>query len=206
MRGLRRAFFAVAVIAAIWLPSPAAAGEALQLATSSDQSAAEAVLGPHWKQLSRRAGMIFSGTVLSTPASARTRTDYAVPAVELSFQVDRAIAGVKAGQILTIHEWAGALSNLRPLRRGDRVLLLLYPPSRLGLTSPVGGSQGQIRLDGTGQNIVDSKAAVPALKAKPGSMGNNQAPMSTVSAHGLAGVRSITLTQLERAIRAARGE
>ena len=34
-------------------------------AQSSDQVAAERVLGPRWKQLSRRAGMIFAGTVLS---------------------------------------------------------------------------------------------------------------------------------------------
>ena len=111
--------------------------------------------------------MIFSGTLIGTTAP-EVRTDRAVPAVELSFRVDRAIAGVEAGQVLTIHEWSGAWSQLRPVRRGEHLLLFLYPPSHLGLTSPVGGAQGQIRLDSAGNGT--------------------------------------TLTQLERAIRGARGK
>jgi hypothetical protein len=42
-------------------------------AQQSDEVVAERILGPHWKQLSRRAGMIFAGTVLSTtPQTATT--------------------------------------------------------------------------------------------------------------------------------------
>jgi len=192
----RRVFSAVAVIAAICLSSLAAAEDPDQLATNSDRAAAERVLGPQWKELLRRAGMIFSGTVLSTTA-AELRTDRAVPAVELSFRVERAIAGVNPGQVLTIREWAGAWSGLRPMRPGDRFLLFLYPPSRLGLTSPVGGSQGQIRLDATGQNVVDRKPEVPL------GMADRPLPSLAASAHE---ARQVTLAQLERAIRGARGE
>ena len=192
----RRVFSAVAVIAAICLSSLAAAEDPDQLATNSDRAAAERVLGPQWKELLRRAGMIFSGTVLSTTA-AELRTDRAVPAVELSFRVERAIAGVNPGQVLTIREWAGAWSGLRPMRPGDRFLLFLYPPSRLGLTSPVGGSQGQIRLDATGQNVVDRKPEVPL------GMADRPPPSLAASAHE---ARQVTLAQLERAIRGARGE
>src|SRR5208282_3617164 len=86
-------------------------------AQQSDQVIAERVLGPQWKQLSRRAGIIFAGTVLTaakqnvatqpaaTDQAAPTTVPAAIPAMELSFRVDRAIAGVERGQVLTIHEW-----------------------------------------------------------------------------------------------------
>src|ERR1035437_8875135 len=119
-------------------------------AQQSDQVIAERVLGPQWKQLSRRAGMIFAGTVL-TAAPPTAATDQAVPAVQLSFRVDRAIAGVEPGQVFTIHEWVGAWSMHRPMRRGQHILIFLYPPSRLGFTSPVGGSLGQFALDPSGK-------------------------------------------------------
>lgn len=143
----------------------------------TDQAAAERILGPQWKQHSRQAGMIFSGTVLSASKArvgdgrlviggrvdgrviaggasegapiSRTlnRTGAgAVTAITLRFRVDTAIAGVEAGQVLTIYEWAGAESLHPPMQPGERLLLLLYPRSRLGLTSPVGGAQGQILL------------------------------------------------------------
>jgi hypothetical protein len=125
-------------------------------AQQSDQAVAERVLGPQWKQLSRRAGMIFAGTVLASPSGsnrepANDRLVMATatgitPAAQLSFHVDEAIAGVKQGQVLTIREWPGAWSRQRPMRQGERLLIFLYPPSRLGLTSPVGGSLGQVPL------------------------------------------------------------
>src|ERR1019366_6593758 len=129
-------------------------------AQQSDQALAERVLGPQWKQLSRRAGMIFAGTVLNATAqtvapqtAATDRIDPGTtPAVQLNFRVDEAIAGVERGQVLTIHEWAGAWSMHRPMSKGQHFLMFLYPPSRLGLTSPVGGSLGQIALDSSGQN------------------------------------------------------
>jgi hypothetical protein len=148
----------------------------------TDQAEAERILGPQWKQHSRQAGMIFSGTVLSvgtaqvngeklvsgglvdgrviaggptddrpiSVTSSRTRAG-AVVAIPLRFRVDTAIAGVQAGQVLTIYEWAGyewaaAESMHPPMQPGEHLLLLLYPRSRLGLTSPVGGAQGQILL------------------------------------------------------------
>src|SRR5208337_650662 len=157
MRASRRVF----VVALVCLPSFCLSSFAA--AQSSDQVVAERVLGPRWKQLSRRAGMIFAGTVLSAATrSAPTRTaatDRAIPgttpAVQLSFRVDEAIAGVERGQVLTIHEWAGAWSMHRPMSKGQHILIFLYPPSRLGLTSPVGGALGQIALDPSGKNVSD---------------------------------------------------
>ncbi len=176
-------------------------GASFALAQPSDQVAAERVLGAQWKQLSRRAGMIFAGTVLgSTPPA--TTIDRAIPAsipaVQLSFRVDRAIAGVARGQVLTIREWAGAWSSSmqRPMIKGQHILIFLYPPSRLGLTSPVGGSLGQIALDANGKNVVERKAAA-ATELRDASF-----PRSHATAAGV----SVSVVQLERAIRSARSK
>jgi hypothetical protein len=159
-------------------------------AQQSDQVIAERILGPQWKQLSRRAGMIFAGTVLvpvpqiaTTQASSTSPLAGAMPSLELSFRVDEGIAGVERGQILTIHEWTGAWSMQRPMAKGQHILLFLYPPSRLGLTSPVGGSLGQVALDSSGKNV-----------------SNLASPRTPISSD------SVTVLQLERAIRSARAE
>src|ERR1019366_9140714 len=166
-------------------------------AQQSDQALAERVLGPQWKQLSRRAGMIFAGTVLTAAAqtAAADRIDPGTtPAVQLSFRVDRAIAGVERGQILTIHEWAGAWSMHRPIRSGQHILIFLYPPSRLGFTSPVGGSLGQVALDPSGKNVAEQKPVAPIGSGNESST-QPRVPVDT---------GSVSIVQLERAIRSAR--
>jgi hypothetical protein len=179
-------------------------------AQQSDQVIAEHVLGPQWKQLSRRAGMIFAGTVLAAAAQTVTTqtpaTDRAVPAgvpaatpaVQLTFRVDQAIAGVKQRQILTIHEWAGAWSMHRPMSSGQHILIFLYPLSRMGFTSPVGGSLGQVALDPSGKNV--SKYEQKAGAAVSPRDESSQQPLVP------ADTRSVSVVQLERAIRSARNE
>jgi hypothetical protein len=146
----------LALLGVLCLGSVVAAGQ------SADRSVAERVLGPRWKQMARGAGMVFSGTVLAVISS--PAQDSAVSTVELKFKVDRAIAGVRAGQVLTVREWAGAWSMHRPMRVGDRVLLLLYPPSKLGLTSPVNGPFGQVALDRAGKSPLSQAATVLQLE------------------------------------------
>ena len=195
-------------------------------AAPTDQAAAESVLGPQWKQLSRRAGMIFTGTVInagtvvgSVPGTGTAATTIESGAsskvrlggnfLDLHFRIDRPIAGVTSGQILTIHEWAGAWSRQPALRSGDRVLLFLYPPSRLGLTSPVGGQQGQIRLDSTGENILGQNAAARNIAEHVQSPGSKEPSSKTGSPDAAAASavsKAIPVSQIERAIRAARGE
>ncbi len=180
----------------------------------SDQAAAERLLGPQWRRLARRAGMIFAGTVLSTgPRLAQNTTSSDTPSnlrwggdfIEVRFRIDRPVAGVQRGQILTIREWTGALSRQPALRSGERVLLFLYPPSRLGLTSPVGGAQGQLRLDSTGQSVADQSIADPASPARSKSQGGHDQDSPAV-ANASAVHKRTSVSQLERAIRAARGE
>lgn len=160
-----------------------------------DQIAAARALGPHWRQLSRSAGMVLAGTVLGVEAQP-ARNDRPVPTIQVKFRVDRAIAGVQPGQVLTIREWAGAWSTHRAMRSGQRMLLFLYPPSRLGLTSPVGGPLGQVALDSSGKVVA---TPVPVLA---NAMPNTRTPGPP--ARTAAVQQRISVRQLERAIRSAR--
>jgi hypothetical protein len=169
----------------------------LAAAQPSDQVIAERVLGSQWKQLSHRAGMIFAGTVLNSTLPTAT-IDRTIPAVQLSFRVDEPIAGVKRGQVVTIHEWAGALDRHHPMTKGQHILIFLYPPSRLGLTSPVGGSLGQVTLDARGKNV---STAEPRPVAAVG-LRHESSPQPT----GPTDTGIVSVVQLERAIRSARSE
>jgi hypothetical protein len=118
--------------------------------------------------------MIFSGTVLSVETQPAGK-DRPIPLILIKFRVDRAIAGVQKGQVLPVREWTGAWPTHRAMRGGEHLLIFLYPPSRLGLTSPVGGSLGQVLLSSRGEIVktsaaeadVDSAAFAARLKSCP---------------------------------------
>jgi hypothetical protein len=74
--------------------------------------------------------------------------------------------GVSPGQKLTIHEWAGLWARGESYYVGERVLLFLYAPGKLGLTSPVAGALGRFALDSRGY-IVMSPQHVVTLAADP---------------------------------------
>ena len=114
--------------------------------------------GATLEQLSRHAGFIFRGRVLRVE---RLRPAAGSPAtVQVTFQVLEGIRGTRTGDHLTIREWAGAWPAGRPRYRvGQELLLFLYPPSRLGLTSPVGGDAGILPLD--------AQLPAPTLPAPP---------------------------------------
>ena len=104
------------------------------------------------RQVTQLAGYIFAGTVTSierTPGGAS-----AVDSVRITFHVDRAIRGVQTGQSLTIREWSGLWTWGERYHLGQQVVLCLYKPSKLGLTSPVGGSAGHIDVDPDGKVVL----------------------------------------------------
>lgn len=177
----------VLVLALVCLGSSAVAQKQSQ---QRNEDAAAQVFGPRWEQMSRDSGMIFSGTVLGIEAAGE-RDPQHVPIVKVTFHVDHAIAGVHAGREVTIREWAGAWTQ-HPMHTGQRVLLLLYPQSRLGLTSPVGGALGQVEL--SGKNTVVPPAFVSGTE---NSLQLRHPPERKSRAR-------ISLAQLERAIRSAR--
>ena len=85
--------------------------------------------------------MIFAGKVLRVRrVPAENLRD--LETVEISFHVETAIRGVRTGQTLSIREWAGLWVAQPRYRVGERVVLFLYPPSQLGLTSPVADGRG----------------------------------------------------------------
>ncbi len=97
-------------------------------------------------QLSRHAGFIFRGRVLSVERSKPRHGT--VTTVQITFEVVEGIRGVRTGERLTIQEWAGLWGAGQPrYHPGQELLLFLYPRSRLGLTSPVGGELGVFPID-----------------------------------------------------------
>ena len=116
--------------------------------------------------LTRSSGYIFAGTVKSVERI--TPKGNGVTAVEINFHVDQAMQGVRTGQILAIREWAGLWESGERYRPGERFLLFLYPPSKLGLTSPVRG--GRFKIGPDGQVALDpARIGVPARRPGIGS-------------------------------------
>jgi hypothetical protein len=99
------------------------------------------------------AGYIFAGTVKNVRRDAPHAG--AVATMEITFHVDKAMRGVHTGESLVIHEWAGLWQAGERYQPGEQLLLFLYPPSKLGLTSAVGGEAGRFKLDERGQVILD---------------------------------------------------
>ena len=115
--------------------------------------------------MTRAAGIIFSGTVISIarqPAAA----GQAVETVAITFHVENAIRGATPGENLTISQWIGLWSSGQRYRVGERVLLFLYPPSKLRLTSSVAGGMGRFRIDPWGRVLLSAQH-LSAFRADP---------------------------------------
>jgi hypothetical protein len=124
-------------------------------------------------QIVRSAGIIFSGRVISVGRAAGGVEGMAASSFRpgststtVTFQVEDAIRGSTVGRNLTIHEWSGLWSRGERYRVGERVLLFLYSPSRLGLTSPVAGLMGRFAINPQGQIVMNAQNAT-SLAADP---------------------------------------
>ena len=125
---------------------------------------------------SRAAGTIFRGTVLSVERRAPSRPNQ-LGTVEIAFHVDEGLKGVKTGSTIRVREWIGLWNSRDRYRIGERVALFLYPPSLLGLTSPVGGDAGRYPIDDKGRIILDpSSGRTSALVVSNSVAGNTSAP------------------------------
>lgn len=102
---------------------------------------------PALKHVVRSSGMIFSGIVLLVQPSGSD-------AVQITFRVENAIRGVRRGQIVRINEWAGLWTSGERYLKGEHVMLFLYPRSKLGFTSPVGGTAGRYAINTAGQVLL----------------------------------------------------
>ena len=108
---------------------------------------------PNLHAIVTRSGYVFAGTVKAVERI-RPRSQGSVPVMRITFHVDQGYRGVRTGQTFSIHEWAGLWENGEHYRRGERVMLFLYPPSRLGLTSPV--PNGKFPIDSGGRILLPS--------------------------------------------------
>jgi len=106
---------------------------------------------PSLRQMTRDSGYIFEGKVTGIERVADSLTAD-VSTVRITFQVEQGIRGVRTGQTLVIREWVGLWEQGERYRLGERVLLFLYRPSQLGLTSPVAGPWVVLQLIGTGKS------------------------------------------------------
>jgi hypothetical protein len=104
---------------------------------------------PPWQKMTRDSGMVFSGVVTQVRRSASS-----TGTTQITFRVENAIRGVRRGQVVTIREWSGLWNTGERYVNGERVLLFLYPKSKLGLTSPVGGRLGRYAVDAAGRVLV----------------------------------------------------
>ena len=120
--------------------------------------------------------MIFSGTVMRIeriPA----HSGQSVETVRVSFHVENAIRGVTTGTDLTISQWAGVWLSGQSYRVGEKVLLFLYPNSKLGLTSWVGGAMGRFAMDASGRVLLNSPQ-LSAFRKDPVVGGRSRVPFS----------------------------
>jgi hypothetical protein len=107
-------------------------------------------------QLAQAAGTIFSGTVTAVAPHPATGSE-GIETISISFHVEQAIRGATPGEDLTISQWIALWSSGQRYRVGERVLLFLYPPSKLGLTSCVAGPMGHFQIDPLGRVLLTAQ-------------------------------------------------
>jgi hypothetical protein len=136
-------------------------------------------------QIVQAAGIIFSGQVTSVGRAdslaeradghAASPSGQSAAATLVTFKVEHALRGATTGQNLTIREWAGLWTARERYRVGERVLLFLYPPSKLGLTSPVSGPMGRFAIDPQG-GIVMNEQNLSVVATDPVIGGKSRVP------------------------------
>ena len=109
-----------------------------------------------FSQFVRAAGTIFSGTVTKIERRPAGRGE-SLETVAVTFHVENAIRGTVRGRNFTITQWMGLWASGQRYRVGERVLLFLYPKSKLGLTSWVGGPVGRFAMDANGRVLLSTQ-------------------------------------------------
>lgn len=122
-------------------------------------------LPPDLSEITHRAGMIFVGRVLKIEP-VRVAASDEVASVQITFQVEQGVRGARSGETLSFREWAGLWTAGPRYRIGQRLMLFLYAPSALGLTSPVGDRAGEFAVDRDGR-IVLTPGQQQAIRISP---------------------------------------
>ena len=145
-------------------------------------------LSGNLQSLIRPAGIIFSGHVIQVGHDASS----ALPnpaATRITFHVEDAIRGTSPHKTLTIREWSGLWSRGERYHVGERVLLFLYPPGKLGFTSPVSGGLGRFAVDRR-ERVVLNALQITVLRQDPIVRGRSLVPYADF----MPAVRSLSLS------------
>jgi hypothetical protein len=134
-------------------------------------------------QIAQVAGTIFSGTVTTITRRPATHSQ-SIETVAVTFHVETAIRGSTPGEDLTISQWIGLWSSGQRYRVGERVLLFLYPPSKLGLTSCVAGSMGRFVVDPRERVMLSARHRRPDYRYHAHLLYADSASPSRLSANG----------------------
>lgn len=125
-----------------------------------------------FRQITKQAGMIIAGRVILIEPVRLAGSDQ-IASLRVTVQVEQGIRGARSGERATFSEWAGLWSSGERYRVGERLLLFLYPPSAIGLTSPVGGGTGRLAIDERGRVLLppeqDQAIRTPASPIRNGS-------------------------------------
>ena len=115
--------------------------------------------------LSQSDGMVFRGTVLQIEHTQIPGGES--PTVMVSFHVDESFRGCLAGETVVIREWTGLWLKGDRYRVGQQLLLRLYAPSDLGLTSTVANATGKTIV--TPVDPIETKPALALSQTSPSS-------------------------------------
>lgn len=102
---------------------------------------------PAFREMARASGYIFVGTVTSVTPSG---SENSLPTIDVTFRIEKPYRGVQRGQSLRVREWSALWNSGQQYRVGERLLMFLYPQSKLGFTSVVGQPAGVIRDSASG--------------------------------------------------------
>src|SRR5512139_2615236 len=98
------------------------------------------------ESLIRESGMIFTGKVIDAETGTKDRMNLYM--TRYTFEVLEPIYGVE-GDTLRIKQYGGEAGGKKVypagvprFEKGEEVLVMFYPPSRIGMTSTVGKDQG----------------------------------------------------------------
>jgi hypothetical protein len=145
------------------------------------------------ESLVRQSGMIFAGRVIGVETGIKDQMNLYM--TRYTFEVFDPIFGVEEDTI-SIKQYGGEADGkkLYPagvprFERGEEVLVMLYPPSKIGMTSTVGKDQGKFWIqsdDSSGNKTVVNKLQnaglfkklkYPGLAANPDWAGSGPGPL-----------------------------
>jgi hypothetical protein len=132
------------------------------------------------------AGYVFAGRVTAI-AYVPPKNSSEVATMRITFRVEQAVRGTQTGANITIRQWVGLWNSGERYRVGERVVLFLYPRSKLGLTSAVGGARGRFTLTRDGQVLLPATVS----EQQPGPIRHDRVPLREF-------VRSVRQMEMEK--------